>query len=78
MKNKDWVSWLMRSYRITFLLIALLLVLGFFGFKHMAKAEFPEMVIRQGHSGCRISRSHCRRGGGTGGTSLGAIPVHLR
>ena len=29
MKNKDWVAWLMRSYRITFLMIGLLLVLGF-------------------------------------------------
>ncbi|MBO4593774.1 MAG: efflux RND transporter permease subunit [Bacteroidaceae bacterium] len=48
MKNKDWVAWLMRSYRITFLMILLLLVLGFFGFDKMAKAEFPEMVIRQG------------------------------
>ncbi|MBQ7741573.1 MAG: efflux RND transporter permease subunit [Bacteroidaceae bacterium] len=48
MKNKDWVAWLMRSYRITFLMIGLLLVLGFFGFRHMAKAEFPDMVIRQG------------------------------
>ena len=38
----------MRSYRITFLLIILLLVLGFFGFRRMAKAEFPDMVIRQG------------------------------
>ena len=36
MKNKDWVAWLMRSYRITFLMIGLLLVLGFFGFRHMS------------------------------------------
>ena len=48
MKDKNWVSWLMRSYRITFLVIILLLALGFFGFEKMAKAEFPEMVIRQG------------------------------
>ena len=48
MKNTDWVAWLMRSYRITFLIIGLLLVLGFFGFRRMAKAEFPDMVIRQG------------------------------
>ena len=48
MKKTDWVAWLMRSYHITFLIIALLLVLGFFGFGKMAKAEFPDMVIRQG------------------------------
>ncbi len=48
MKRNDWVAWLMRSYRITFLVILLLLVLGFFGFSKMAKAEFPNMVIRQG------------------------------
>ena len=48
MEKRDWVAWLMRSYRITFLIIGLLLVLGFFGFRRMAKAEFPDMVIRQG------------------------------
>ena len=48
MEKRDWVAWLMRSYRITFLMIGLLLVLGFFGFRRMAKAEFPDMVIRQG------------------------------
>ena len=48
MKRNEWVAWLMRSYRITFLVILLLLVLGFFGFSKMAKAEFPNMVIRQG------------------------------
>lgn len=48
MKRNDWVAWLMRSYRITFLVILLLLVLGFFGFSKMAKAEFPDFVVRQG------------------------------
>lgn len=47
MKN-NWVAWLMRSYRITFLIIILLFGFGIFGFLKMAKAEFPEFVIRQG------------------------------
>lgn len=38
----------MRSYRITFLLILIAFVLGIVGFKNMAKAEFPDFVIRQG------------------------------
>jgi len=48
MKTKNWVSWLMRSYRITFLLILVAFGLGIVGFKNMAKAEFPDFVIRQG------------------------------
>lgn len=47
MKN-DWVAILMRYYRITFLFVLLALVLGFYGFKKMAKAEYPEMVMRTG------------------------------
>ena len=47
MKN-NWVGWLMHNYRITFLLIVLLFVFGLFGFDKMAKAEFPDFVIRQG------------------------------
>jgi len=47
--NKDnWVSSLMHSYRITFLLIIIAFGLGIFGFGKMAKAEFPDFVIRQG------------------------------
>ncbi len=38
----------MRSYRITFLLIIAAFVFGIFGFDKMAKAEFPEFVVRQG------------------------------
>ena len=38
----------MHNYRITFLLIVLLFVFGLFGFDKMAKAEFPDFVIRQG------------------------------
>ena len=47
MKN-NWVGWLMRNYRITSLLIVLLFIFGLFGFDKMAKAEFPDFVIRQG------------------------------
>lgn len=46
--TKNWVSSLMRSYRITFLLILIAFGLGIVGFKNMAKAEFPDFVIRQG------------------------------
>lgn len=45
---KNWVSFLMRSYRITFLLILLLLGFGIFSFMKMGKAEFPETNIRMG------------------------------
>lgn len=38
----------MRSYRLTFLIIILLFILGIFGFDKMAKAEFPDFTIRQG------------------------------
>ncbi len=48
MMKKNWVAWLMRSYRITFLLMIMALGLGFFGFDRMGKAEFPEIVVRQG------------------------------
>ncbi|MBQ6965174.1 MAG: efflux RND transporter permease subunit [Bacteroidaceae bacterium] len=44
----NWVAQLMHNYRITFLFIGLLLILGLFGFDKMAKAEFPDFVIRQG------------------------------
>ncbi len=46
--NSNWVSRLMRSYRITFLLILIAFGLGIVGFQKMAKAEFPDFVIRQG------------------------------
>ena len=38
----------MHNYRITFLMIVLLFIFGLFGFDKMAKAEFPDFVIRQG------------------------------
>ncbi len=46
--RKNYVAWLMRSYRLTFLLIFILFILGIIGFNKMAKAEFPDFVIRQG------------------------------
>lgn len=38
----------MRNYRLTFMLLGLLLVYGLFALRQMPKAEFPDMVIRQG------------------------------
>ncbi|MCQ2608870.1 MAG: efflux RND transporter permease subunit [Bacteroidales bacterium] len=48
MKKDNWVSLLMRNYRITFLLLGLLFVFGFYGLEMMPKAEFPDFTIRQG------------------------------
>lgn len=48
MKSSNWVGWLMRSYRITFLILFLLVLLGVLGFLKMPKAEFPEFTVRQG------------------------------
>lgn len=48
-KNKNnIVSWLMRSYRITFMMVMVIFVIGIIGFDKMGKAEFPDFVIRQG------------------------------
>ncbi|MCR5312367.1 MAG: efflux RND transporter permease subunit, partial [Bacteroidaceae bacterium] len=47
MKN-NWVGWLMRSYRITFLLVVIAFIFGLIGFDKMGKAEFPDFVVRQG------------------------------
>ncbi|MCR4602835.1 MAG: efflux RND transporter permease subunit [Prevotella sp.] len=38
----------MHNYRITFLLVGLMFVLGFIGLDKMPKAEFPDFTIRQG------------------------------
>lgn len=46
--RRNYVAWLMRSYRITFLLIITLFFLGIIGLDKMSKAEFPDFVIRQG------------------------------
>lgn len=48
MKKDNWIAALMRNYRITFLLIGLLFVFGFYGLDMMPKAEFPDFTIRQG------------------------------
>ncbi|MBQ8874950.1 MAG: efflux RND transporter permease subunit, partial [Bacteroides sp.] len=49
MKTKqNWVAWLMHNYRLTFLLVAAIFLLGIFGLEKMPKAEFPEFTIRQG------------------------------
>lgn len=46
--GKNWVGWLMRNYRITFLLLLISFIFGLVGFENMSKAEFPDFVIRQG------------------------------
>ncbi|MCR4764639.1 MAG: efflux RND transporter permease subunit [Bacteroidaceae bacterium] len=38
----------MHNYRITFLLVGLMFLMGIFGLDKMAKAEFPDFTIRQG------------------------------
>lgn len=48
MNRSNWVSWLMRYYRITFFLVAIFMVLGFYGLVQMPKDEFPDMTLRQG------------------------------
>lgn len=48
MKKDNWVALLMRNYRITFLLLGILFVFGFYGLEMMPKAEFPDFTIRQG------------------------------
>ena len=47
-KMLAYVSWAMRNYRITFLVMGLLFVFGIFGLELMPKAEFPDYTIRQG------------------------------
>ena len=42
----NWVAWLMRNYRITFLLIGIFCLLGIFGVQVMPKDEFPGYTIR--------------------------------
>lgn len=49
MKTKqNWVAWLMHNYRLTFLLVAAVFLLGIIGIEKMPKAEFPDFTIRQG------------------------------
>lgn len=47
-KRQNWVAWLMHNYRLTFLLVAVVFILGIFGLSKMPKAEFPDFTIRQG------------------------------
>jgi len=47
-EKENWVAWLMHYYRITFLLVGVMFVMGFIGLDKMAKAEFPDFTIRQG------------------------------
>ena len=47
-KKQNWVAWLMHNYRLTFLLVAAVFLLGVFGVDMMPKAEFPDFTIRQG------------------------------
>ena len=46
-KRQNWVAWLMHNYRLTFLLVAVVFILGIFGLGKMPKAEFPDFTIRQ-------------------------------
>lgn len=39
--------WFLRNYRLTFLLIGLLTIVGIYGLNKMPKAEFPTFTIRQ-------------------------------
>ena len=49
MENKhNWISWPLRHYPITLLVVAILLGLGIFGMYVMPKDEFPPVTIRQG------------------------------
>ncbi len=47
-EKENWVAWLMHNYRITFLLVGLMFLLGLLGLDKMPKAEFPDFTIRQG------------------------------
>ena len=47
-KRQNWVAWLMHNYRLTFLLVAVVFILGIFGLGKIPKAEFPDFTIRQG------------------------------
>ena len=42
------ISWSMRNFRITFLLVGCLFVFGIYGLVRIPKQEFPEYTIRQG------------------------------
>lgn len=47
-RSNNIISWSMRNFRITFLLVGCLFVFGIYGLVHIPKQEFPEYTIRQG------------------------------
>lgn len=47
-KNTRWVAWLMHNYRITLLIVGLMVLLGIYGLDKMPKAEFPDFTLRTG------------------------------
>lgn len=47
-KNSRWVAWMMRNYRLTFLVVGLMFILGIYGLGRMPKAEFPDFTLRTG------------------------------
>ncbi len=49
MRDKmSWMSWPLRHYSISLLIVSLLFILGIYGMKQMPKDEFPHATIRQG------------------------------
>ena len=48
MKNINFIEAGMKHYQIILSIIAVMMVLGFFGLKNMPRREFPEFTIRQG------------------------------
>ena len=47
-KKKNWISWPLRHYPITLLVMAILFGLGIYAMYVMPKDEFPPVTIRQG------------------------------
>ena len=47
-KHGNWIAGLMRNYRLTSLLVVMLLVFGLYGLDQMPKDSFPSFTIRQG------------------------------
>jgi len=48
MKNINFIEAGMKHYQIILSIIAVMMVLGFFGLKDMPRREFPEFTVRQG------------------------------
>ena len=47
-KNKSWVAWPIKNYKITAFMTVLVFLFGIFGVYMMPKDEFPPFTIRQG------------------------------